>query len=98
MTKKQAIFKVLLTSIATAMLLVPSAFCLAQDEALISIRSKNRAPPALVFESATLRDFVKYLNVAGVPILLVLAGAVRLWRRKQATRRVYQPLARSEAS
>ncbi|UCG86374.1 MAG: Gldg family protein, partial [Gemmatimonadota bacterium] len=71
---------------------------LAQDEALISIRSKNRAPPALVFESTTLRDFVKYLNVAGVPILIILVGAVRLWRRKQATRRVYQPLVRSEAS
>jgi len=71
---------------------------LAQDEALISIRSKNRAPPTLVFESATLRDFVKYSNVAGIPILLIIAGAVRMWRRKQATRRVYQPLARSEAS
>jgi ABC-type uncharacterized transport system involved in gliding motility auxiliary subunit/ABC-type transport system involved in multi-copper enzyme maturation permease subunit len=71
---------------------------LAQDEALISIRSKNRAPPTLVFESATLRDFVKYSNVAGIPILLIIAGAVRMWRRRQATRRVYQPLARSEAS
>jgi ABC-type uncharacterized transport system involved in gliding motility auxiliary subunit/ABC-type transport system involved in multi-copper enzyme maturation permease subunit len=71
---------------------------LAQDEALISIRSKNRAPPTLVFESATLRDSVQYLNWLGIPILIMLVGAVRIWRRKQATRRVYQPLARSEAS
>jgi ABC-type uncharacterized transport system involved in gliding motility auxiliary subunit/ABC-type transport system involved in multi-copper enzyme maturation permease subunit len=71
---------------------------LAEDEALISIRSKNRAPPTLVFESSAVRDLVKYFNVAGIPILIVLVGGMRMWRRKQATRRVYRPLARSEAS
>jgi len=71
---------------------------LAQDEALISIRSKNRAPPTLVFESTTLRDFVKYSNVAGVPFLIMLVGAIRMLRRKQAKSRVYVPLAQSEAS
>jgi ABC-type uncharacterized transport system involved in gliding motility auxiliary subunit/ABC-type transport system involved in multi-copper enzyme maturation permease subunit len=71
---------------------------LAEDEALISIRSKNRAPPTLVFESSAVRDLVKYFNVAGIPILIVLVGGIRMWRRKQATRRVYRPLARSEAS
>jgi ABC-type uncharacterized transport system involved in gliding motility auxiliary subunit len=71
---------------------------LAQDEALISIRSKNRAPPTLVFESTTLRDVVKYSNVAGVPFLILLVGAIRMLRRKQAKSRVYAPLAQSEAS
>ena len=66
---------------------------LAQDDALIGIRSKNRAPPPLVFTSATTRTAVKYANVMGVPVLLVLAGVLRLWRRRQTTRRTYRPLA-----
>ncbi len=66
---------------------------LAQDDALIAIRSKNRAPPPLVFTSATTRSAVKYGNVIGVPVLLVGAGILRLWRRRQMTRRTYRPLA-----
>jgi len=66
---------------------------LAQDDALIAIRSKNRAPPPLVFTSATTRGAVKYGNVIGVPVLLVGAGILRLWRRRQMTRRTYRPLA-----
>jgi len=66
---------------------------LAQDDALIAIRSKNRAPPPLVFTSATTRGAVKYGNVIGVPVLLVGAGILRLWRRRQMTRRTYLPLA-----
>ncbi len=64
---------------------------LAQDEALIGIRSKNRAPPQLVFTSATGRDLVKYGNIVGVPALLILAGGLRLWRRRQITRQSYRP-------
>src|SRR2546430_6771634 len=60
---------------------------LAQDDALIGIRSKNRAPPPLVFTSATTRTAVKYGNVIGVPVLLMLAGILRLWRPPQATAR-----------
>jgi ABC-type uncharacterized transport system involved in gliding motility auxiliary subunit len=71
---------------------------LVQDEEMISIRSKNRAPPSLVFESATIRDFVKYSNVAGIPLLIVLAGIVRMWSRRRSTKRVYVPLAQSEAA
>ena len=66
---------------------------LAQDDALIAIRSKNRAPPPLVFTSATTRGAVKYGNVIGVPVLLVGAGILRLWRRRQMTHRTYRPLA-----
>jgi len=66
---------------------------LAQDEALIAIRSKNRAPPQLVFTSATKRDAVKYGNVVGVPLLLIVAGGLRLWRRREITRRTYRPRA-----
>ena len=66
---------------------------LAQDEALIAIRSKNRAPPPLVFTSVTLRQSVKYGNIIGVPVLLIVFGALRLWRRRQITRQTYRPLA-----
>jgi ABC-2 type transport system permease protein len=70
---------------------------LAQDEDMISIRSKNRNPPALAFESDTTRDFVKYSNVAGIPLLIVLAGVARMFRRRRSTKRVYAPLDRQEA-
>jgi len=66
---------------------------LAQDEALIAIRSKNRTPPPLAFASATTHDIVKYGNIIGVPALLIVFGALRLWRRRQITRQVYRPLA-----
>ncbi len=63
---------------------------LAQDEALIGIRAKNRQPPALVFSSNGLRDFVKHGNVIGVPLLLIILAVVRLIKRNQLTRRKYQ--------
>jgi len=70
---------------------------LAQDEALIGIRSKNRAPPPLVFTSAVTRGVVKYGNLIGVPVLLIVAGVLRLLQRRQTTRRPYRPLATSAA-
>lgn len=71
---------------------------LAQDEGLIAIRSKDRAPPPLVFTSAVTRGAAKYGNIVGVPVLLVAAGMVRLWRRRQTTRRTYQRPAPMAAS
>ncbi|MDH3732045.1 MAG: Gldg family protein [Gemmatimonadota bacterium] len=64
---------------------------LAQDEALISIRSKDRAPPQLLFQSAFMRDAAKWGNLAGVPLLFVLLGIVRLARRRGQQRRAYEP-------
>ena len=55
---------------------------LAQDEALISIRSKDRSPPQLLFPSEWLRDLTRYGNLAGVPLLFVLIGGLRLARRR----------------
>ncbi len=66
---------------------------LTQNEALISIRSKNPNPPALAFTSAGTRDAVKYFNVIGVPVLLVLAGLMVLARRRRKTREPYRPVA-----
>lgn len=71
---------------------------LAQDEALIAIRSKDRTPPPLVFTSSAARDAVKYGNLIGIPLLLVGFGGVRLWRRRLLTRQVYRPYTRAPAT
>jgi len=61
---------------------------LARDEALITIRSKNRTPPGLVFESDGLKNFLKWGNLVGVPLLFVLFGFLRVTgRRRRAERR-----------
>ncbi len=64
---------------------------LAADEALISIRSKDRSPPQLAFPSAVARDAAKYGNLIGVPVLFVLFGILRLARRRRLQQRVYEP-------
>jgi ABC-type uncharacterized transport system involved in gliding motility auxiliary subunit len=71
---------------------------LAQDEELIAIRSKDRRPPALLFESSTLREGVKYANVAGLPLLVAVLGIIRLVRRRRRTREPYRPLVPVEGS
>ena len=61
---------------------------LAQDEALIRIRSKNRTPPNLIFQSDFTRSFLKWGNLIGVPLAFVLFGAVRIsGRRRRAEAR-----------
>jgi ABC-type uncharacterized transport system involved in gliding motility auxiliary subunit/ABC-type transport system involved in multi-copper enzyme maturation permease subunit len=71
---------------------------LAQDEALIQIRAKDRRPPPLVFEGAVERDVVKYANLVGVPVLLIAFASLRLWRRRRRTTRVYRPHAAADAT
>ncbi len=63
---------------------------LAQDEALIGIRSKDRSPPQLLFESPLPRDLAKYGNLVGVPILFILFGVSRLARRRREQHRVFE--------
>jgi ABC-type uncharacterized transport system involved in gliding motility auxiliary subunit len=71
---------------------------LAQDEELIAIRSKDRRPPPLLFTSPALREGVKYANLAGLPLLVAVFGAIRLVRRRRRTREPYQPLVPVEGS
>jgi ABC-type uncharacterized transport system involved in gliding motility auxiliary subunit len=71
---------------------------LAQDEGLIAIRSKDRRPPSLVFKSNALRQGVKYGNVIGTPLLVALAGLIRLVQRRRKTRQPYRPLAQAKAA
>ena len=60
---------------------------LAQDEALIGIRSKDRTPPALAFESDTGKNALKWGSLVGVPALFVLFGFVRVTGRATRARR-----------
>ena len=61
---------------------------LARDEALIGIRSKNRTPPNLLFESDMSRNVLKWGNLLGVPLLFVLVGFLRVsGRRRRAEAR-----------
>ena len=66
---------------------------LAQDEALISIRSKDRSPPPLTFSSAVTREGVKYVNVIGIPVLIIVFGITHLTRRRRRTRESYKVVA-----
>jgi ABC-2 type transport system permease protein len=66
---------------------------LAQDEALMSIRSKDRSPPPLLFTSNGLRDGVKYFNLIGLPLLIAAYGVLRLVRRRRLAAQPYRPLA-----
>jgi ABC-type uncharacterized transport system involved in gliding motility auxiliary subunit len=65
---------------------------LAQDPALIAIRSVDRKPPALRFTSVAVREGVKYANLIGVPVLVALLGGARLARRRARSRMPYAPL------
>ncbi|MGH7540761.1 MAG: Gldg family protein [Gemmatimonadota bacterium] len=62
---------------------------LAEEDALIAIRSKDRAPPQLLFESELARDAAKYGNLIGVPLLFILFGMIRLARRRAIQGRSY---------
>jgi ABC-type uncharacterized transport system involved in gliding motility auxiliary subunit len=56
---------------------------LARDDALIGIRSKNRTPPYLLFESDLRSYLLKWGNLLGVPVLFVLLGVVRVTGRRR---------------
>ena len=66
---------------------------LAQDEALIGIRSRDRRPPRLLFSSPALQQGVKYLNTLLLPALVALVGLVRLTGRRRRSLTPWAPLA-----
>jgi len=59
---------------------------LAQDEALIGIRSKFRTPPVLAFTSDFQRVALKWGNLVGVPLLFSALGLVRVTGRCRRTK------------
>lgn len=56
---------------------------LAQDDALVTIRSKSRTPPPLVFESDFQKAALKWGNLIGVPLIFVGLGLVRVMNRRR---------------
>ncbi len=66
---------------------------LAQDEALISIRSRDRTPPRLLFSSPALQQGVKYANLIVFPLLVALFGVIRLLSRRRRALAPWRPLA-----
>ena len=69
---------------------------LAQDEALIGIRSKDRTPPALAFESDTSKNALKWGSLIGVPALFILFGFVRVTGRATRAERRWMEAGESE--
>ena len=65
---------------------------LAQDEALIAIRSKDRTPPVLAFESDAGRNALKWGSLVGVPVLFALLGLARVTRRGARAERRWSEL------
>ncbi len=63
---------------------------LSQDEDLIDIRSKNRMPPPLVFESDTGQAFLKWGCLVGIPLLLILLGVARVGGRVRRAKRAWE--------
>lgn len=63
---------------------------LAQDEALISIRSKQVTSRPLKEISSGGKRVIKYGSTLGLPLLVVLFGVARWQIRKRATRKGYQ--------
>lgn len=56
---------------------------LAQNEALIAIRSKQSAPANLVWESNKQQNMIKWGNIIFVPILVAGFGALWIMRRRK---------------
>ncbi len=63
---------------------------LAQDEELISVRSKQRAADPLVFEKDSQKNTAKYLNLIGVPVFVAAFGFFYVMRRRKSTKRSYE--------
>jgi ABC-type uncharacterized transport system involved in gliding motility auxiliary subunit/ABC-type transport system involved in multi-copper enzyme maturation permease subunit len=66
---------------------------LAQDDALIAIRSRDRRPPRLIFSSPTLQQGVKYANLVLLPLIVGLFGVVHLVGRRRRALLPWTPLA-----
>jgi ABC-type uncharacterized transport system involved in gliding motility auxiliary subunit len=64
---------------------------LAQDDALMAIRAKNRRPPPLVFPSEAVKQAVKYVNLIGLPLAIALIGFGHLIRRRRRALVPYRP-------
>lgn len=65
---------------------------LAQDESLIAIRSKDRTPAPLLFDSDFQRMALRWGNLVGMPLVFILLGLVRHVRRRQAAEHLWREI------
>lgn len=56
---------------------------LAQEDRLASVRSKVVSSRDLLYSSPTHENMARWLNIAGVPLIFILFGAVRSIRRRR---------------
>ena len=71
---------------------------LAQEEALIAIRSKDRTPPVLAFESEFGKTALKWGMLVGMPLLFVAVGVVRVTGRAARAERRWMEAGRREGA
>ncbi|NCS32640.1 ABC transporter permease subunit [bacterium] len=62
---------------------------MSQDRSLAEIRSKNRIPPSLTFESANQKQNYRYGIMIGVPGIIIVVGSLVWYRRRQIAKRIY---------
>ncbi len=62
---------------------------LSQDQSLATIRNKNLSRAPLIFDSESQQSAIKYANMIGVPILIILAGALVLWKRRRLSHKKF---------
>lgn len=63
---------------------------LGQEESLAEIRSKVVSSRTLLFDSRKHENIVQYINIIGVPLVFILIGLFRFYRRRTTTSRVYE--------
>ena len=62
-----------------------------QGRDLASIRLKNRLPASLVFAEESQKVYIRYSNLIGLPLLVIVIGGVILYQRRKKTLRPYVP-------
>lgn len=77
--------------VQNASLMLNSIDWLSQNDLLLSIRSKQIEPNQLAWKSPSQQAFVKWFNSAGMPVLVVIGGAIWLYRRR---RKIYSSAAK----
>ena len=62
---------------------------LTQENALIAIRGKGKSVRQLTFNSDNHRNLIQYVNIAGLPFLIITLGICRYLYRRRMNRRSY---------
>ncbi|MCY4654936.1 MAG: hypothetical protein OXC95_17445, partial [Dehalococcoidia bacterium] len=71
---------------------------LAQEDKLASVRSKVVSSRDLLYSSSTHENTARWINIAGVPLIFILFGAIRSVRRRRFGFTLYGPAAGGRAA